>query len=70
MNSSAENNSVKIDWKHLDALTDNEIGTFDSPPLTGEFSAKAAWLMPGESLPRGAVRVELELNPKILAAMA
>ena len=69
-----ENNmssSSKTNWERFDAMTDEEIDTSDSPPLTEEFFAKAQWMMPGEKSPRPAVnetvKVELELDPKILA---
>ena len=59
--SSAENNSpTKTDCELIDAMTDDDIDTTDSPPLTDEFSAKAKWLMPGESASRQALKVEIE----------
>ena len=48
-------------------MTDDDIDTSDSPPLTNEFFAKATWLMPGESASRQTVKVELEMDPKIVA---
>lgn len=57
----------RTDWVRFDALTDDEIDTSDSPPLTEEFFAHARWLSPGEKSPRPTVKVELELDPKILA---
>ncbi len=59
-------NNSRTDWERLDALTDEEIDTDDSPPLADEFFAKAQWLLPGEASPRRPVKVELELDPKIL----
>ncbi len=64
--------SSRTNWERLDALTDAEIDTSDSPPLSEEFFAKSQWLMPGESLSgeslsRHTVKVELQLDPKILA---
>lgn len=72
MNESNTNSSSRTDWARLDALTDDEIDTSDSPPLTEDFFARAKWLMPGESMTQEAVnqetvKVELELDPKILA---
>ena len=61
----------RTNWERLDALTDEEIDTSDSPPLSDEFFAKSRWLLPGESLPgqtiKKTVKVELDLDPKILA---
>ena len=77
MNESSMSGSSRTDWVRLDALTDDEIDTSDSPPLTEEFFARAKWLMPGESMTQEAVKqeavkqetvkVELELDPTILA---
>jgi hypothetical protein len=41
--------SSKTNWKRIDIMTDDDIDTSDSPPLTDELLAKAKWLMPGES---------------------
>ncbi len=57
----------RTDWERLDALTDDEIDTSDSPPLTEEFFARAQWRQPGERLPIQTIKVELDLDPKILA---
>ncbi len=57
----------KTNWERLDALTDDEIDVSDSPPLTDEFFARAKWLMPGEAAKADAVKVEIALDPKILA---
>jgi len=59
--------SSKTNWERLDALTDDEIDVSDSPPLPEDFFARAKWLMPGESASRQTVKVEIELDPKILA---
>jgi uncharacterized protein (DUF4415 family) len=63
--------SSKTNWERFDALTDEEIDTSDSPPLSEEFFTKAKWLMPGEGLPHrrvvDTVKVELDLDPQILA---
>jgi len=48
-------------------MTDDEIDTSDSPPLTEDFFANAKWMSPGEESPRPKIKVELELDPKILA---
>jgi len=40
----------RTNWGHLDALTDEEIDTTDSPPLSDDFFAKAQWLLPGDTL--------------------
>ena len=61
------NSFSKTDWERIDAMTDDDIDTSGSPPLTAEFFAKARWLMPGESASHQTVKVELELDPKILA---
>ena len=60
------NSSSKTNWERVDAMTDDDIDTSDLPPLTDEFFAKARWLMPGESASRQTVKVELDLNPKIV----
>jgi uncharacterized protein (DUF4415 family) len=67
MKESTMSSSSKTDWERLDALTDEDIDTSDSPPLTDKFFANAKWLMPGESSPQTTVKVELDLDPKILA---
>ena len=67
MKESSLSGSSKTNWERLDALTDEEIDTSDSPPLSEEFFANAKWLMPGESAAGQTVKVELELDPKILA---
>ena len=33
-------------------MTDDEIDTSDSPPLTEDFFARAQWMLPGEKSPR------------------
>jgi len=48
----------RTDWEHFDALTNQQIDTSNTPPLTEDFFAKARWLMPGEGLPRQTVKVE------------
>lgn len=67
MKESNMSGSSRTNWERLDSLTDEEIDTSDSPPLSEEFFAKSQWLMPGESLSHHTVKVELELDPKILA---
>ena len=72
MNESNMSGSSRTNWERLDAMTDDEIDTSDSPPLSEEFFANAKWLMPGENTSRlkakaETVKVELELDPKILA---
>lgn len=46
------NSSSITNWERLDAMTDEDIDTSDSPPLTEEFFARAVWMMPGEPSPR------------------
>ena len=36
----------KTDWARIDAMTDKEIDTSDSPPLGDDFFARAEWQMP------------------------
>lgn len=36
----------KTDWARVDAMTDEEIDTSDSPPLGDDFFARAEWRMP------------------------
>ena len=67
MKESNMNSSSRTNWERVDALTDEDIDTSDSPPLSEEFFAKAKWLMPGENMTRHTIKVELELDPKILA---
>ncbi|MDQ2730394.1 MAG: BrnA antitoxin family protein [Armatimonadota bacterium] len=72
MSESSMDSSSRTNWERLDALTDDEIDTSDSPPLSEEFFAKAQWLLPGESLPRQraeveTVKVEIDLDSKTWA---
>ena len=67
MKENTTNSSSKTDWARIDAMTDDEIDVSDSALLPDDFFAKAKLLMPGESASRQTVRVELELDPKILA---
>ena len=71
MKESNLSSTSKTNWERFDALTDEEIDTSDSPPLSEEFFTKAKWLMPGEGLPHrrvvDTVKVELDLDPQILA---
>jgi uncharacterized protein (DUF4415 family) len=67
MKESSLNSSSKTNWERIDAMTNDEIDVSDSPPLTDEFFAKAKWLMPGESASHQTVKVEIDLDPKILA---
>ncbi len=36
----------ETDWARIDRMTDKEIDTSDSPPLDGDFFARAEWQMP------------------------
>ncbi len=36
----------KTDWVRIDQMSDEEIDTFDNPPLDDEFFANAEWRMP------------------------
>jgi uncharacterized protein (DUF4415 family) len=38
----------ETDWTRIDQMTDDEIDTFDIPPLGDEFFAKAEWRMPAK----------------------
>lgn len=67
MKESNRSSSSKTNWERVDALSDEDIDTSDSPPLTDEFFAKSKWLMPGENMAHHTVRVELELDSKTLA---
>jgi len=40
------NSSSRTNWERLDAMTDADIDTSDSPPLTEEFFSRATWRMP------------------------
>ena len=40
------NNTSRTDWVRIDAMSDEEIGTSDIPPLSEEFFAKAQLRMP------------------------
>ncbi len=48
-------------------MMDDEIDVSASPLLTDDFFIKAKLLLPGESASRQTVKVEIELDPKILA---
>ena len=36
----------ETDWARIDAMTDEEIDTSDSPPLDDDFFVRAEWRMP------------------------
>jgi hypothetical protein len=40
------NNTSKTDWARIDAMTDDDIDTSDTPPLDEAFFAKAKLRMP------------------------
>jgi uncharacterized protein (DUF4415 family) len=54
------NNISKTDWSRIDAMTDDDIDTSDSLPLTDEFFAKAKLRMPSSSLATVTVSVDAE----------
>ena len=54
------NNISRTDWSRIDAMTDDDIDTSDSPPLTDEFFAKATVRMPDLSMATIALRIDPE----------
>ncbi len=46
MNEKNSKNHSKTDWARIDAMTDDEIDTSDSPELGEEFFANAQWRLP------------------------
>jgi uncharacterized protein (DUF4415 family) len=55
-------NISRTDWTRVDALTEEEIETSDSPPLGEEFVETSHWWKP-----RAASNVLLALDPETLA---
>lgn len=52
----------KKNWARVDALTDAEIDTSETPALTEEFFRKAQWREPS-----GALEVRVTIDPETLA---
>ena len=52
----------RTNWARVDALTDAEIDTSETPPLTEEFFDKAQWRDPS-----GALKVRVPIDPETLA---
>ena len=46
MNEKNSKNHSKTDWARIDAMTDDEIDTSNSPELGEEFFANAQWRLP------------------------
>ena len=59
MNENAMNSTSETNWEKFDSLTEQEIDTSDSPPLTEEFFSKSRWWKPVEPLN---VLVQVDLN--------
>lgn len=62
MNASDMNNTSKTDWARVDAMSDEEINTYDIPPLTEEFFAKAQL-----RLPKSPVIATVRVDPETFA---
>jgi uncharacterized protein (DUF4415 family) len=58
------NKPTKTNWEAFDALTDEQIDTSDTPPLTDDFFANAKWRM---SRSKNKVKVTVEIEPEVLA---
>jgi hypothetical protein len=52
-------NTSKTDWARIDAMSDDDIDTSDSPPLTDEFFSKAKLRIPS-ALATVAIRIDSE----------
>ncbi len=50
----------RTDWSRIDAMTDEDIDTSETPPLTDEFFARAKLRMPSSPLSTVAVLVDSE----------
>ena len=55
-------NTSKTNWARVDALTDAEIDTSETPPLTEAFFRKAQWRDPS-----GAFQVRVAVDPETFA---
>ncbi|MBE9063341.1 hypothetical protein [cf. Phormidesmis sp. LEGE 11477] len=51
-------NISRTDWSRIDAMTDDDIDTSDSPPLTETFFSKAKLRVPDTSLTTVAIQVD------------
>jgi len=70
MNKNSLQNTSRTDWARLDAMTDADIDTSDSPPLTEEFFQKAKWRTPIPADAKVTVRITLQLDPNLVAWFA
>lgn len=61
MRNSDSSGTSRTDWTRIDALSDDDIDTTDSPELTEDFFKRASWRR-GQS-----VTVTLQLDPELLA---
>jgi uncharacterized protein (DUF4415 family) len=59
MNGEIMSNTSKTDWARIDAMSDDDIDTSDSPPLTDEFFSKAKLRIPS-ALATVAIRIDSE----------
>lgn len=60
MNDNNTANISKTDWTRVDAMTDEEIDTSDSPVLTEQFFSRAKPWSPVKSKPQISVTVDAE----------
>jgi uncharacterized protein (DUF4415 family) len=63
MNENNTANTSKTDWARVDAMTDDEIDTSDSPELTEQFFARAKRWSP----PQGKSQVSVAVDAETLA---
>ncbi|MEG3974740.1 MULTISPECIES: BrnA antitoxin family protein [unclassified Microcoleus] len=62
MNADAMNNTSKTDWARIDAMSDEDIDTSDSPPLSEEFFTRAQLRMP-----QSAITMPVQVDPETFA---
>jgi uncharacterized protein (DUF4415 family) len=60
MNENNTANTSKTDWAQVDAMTDDDIDTSDSPELTEQFFARAKRWSPSRGKSQVAVTVDAE----------
>ena len=61
MNENGLEHTSRTDWARVDAQTDEDVDTSDSPPLTDDFFRRATWRKPKP------VSVTIQVDPDVLA---
>ncbi|MEG3932898.1 hypothetical protein QT990_16855 [Microcoleus sp. T3_B1] len=62
MNADAMNNTSQTDWARIDAMSDEDIDTSDSPPLSEEFFTRAQLRRP-----QSAITMQVQVDPETFA---